>query len=59
LSEQYGLQKLVQHIYTLIGIAKACHNMRELHETMAEIYGKTQVQLTLYLPRPRPDVPNI
>jgi hypothetical protein len=54
LNEQYGLQKLVQHIYTLIGIAKACHNMRELKEKMAELYGKYPVQLTLYLPAPRP-----
>jgi hypothetical protein len=56
LSEQYGLQKLVQHIYTLIGIAKACHTMRELKDKMAELYGKHPVQLTLYLPKPRPEV---
>ncbi len=52
LSAQYGLQKLVQHIYTLIGIGKACYNMRELKEKMAELYGKQAVQLTLYLPPP-------
>ena len=56
LSDQYGLRKLVQHIYTLIGVAKTCHDMRELREKMAEMYGKTPVQLTLYLPKPRPDV---
>ena len=56
LSDQYGLKKLVQHIYTLIGVAKTCHDMRELREKMAEMYGKTPVQLTLYLPKPRPDV---
>jgi len=55
LNEQYGLQKLVQHIYTLIGIGKACYNMRELKEKMAELYGKQSVQLTLYLPPPRPN----
>lgn len=54
LSEQYGLQKLVQHIYILIGVAKTCYNMRELREKMAEMFGKGPVQLTLYLPRPRP-----
>ncbi len=54
LSEQYGLQKLFQHFYILIGVAKTCHNMRELREKMAEMYGKGPVQLTLYLPRPRP-----
>jgi len=53
LNAQYGLQKLVQHIYTLIGIAKACFNMRELRDKMAELYGKQPVQLTLYLPPPR------
>lgn len=53
LSEQYGLQKLIQHIYILIGVAKACHDMRELREKMAQMYGKSPVQLTLYLPRPR------
>lgn len=52
LNAQYGLQKLVQHIYTLIGIGKACYNMRELKEKMAELYGKHAVQLTLYLPPP-------
>jgi hypothetical protein len=56
LSEQYGLQKLVQHIYILIGVAKTCHNMRELKEKMAEMYGKSGVQLTLYLPRPHAGV---
>jgi hypothetical protein len=55
LSEQYGLQKLVQHIYILIGVAKTCHDMRELKEKMAEMYGKSGVQLTLYLPRLRPE----
>jgi hypothetical protein len=55
LSEQYGLRKLVQHIYTLIGVAKTCHNMRELRDKMAEMYGKTPVQLTLYLSAPKAD----
>src|ERR1017187_9794326 len=35
---------------TLIGFAKACQNMRELRDKMAEMYGKSRVQLTLYLP---------
>ncbi len=51
LSDQYGLRRLVQHIYTLIGVAKTCHDMRELREKMAQMYGKTPVQLTLYVPR--------
>jgi hypothetical protein len=55
LSEQYGLRKLVQHIYTLIGVAKTCHTMRELRDKMAEMYGKTPVQMTLYMPTPKSD----
>jgi hypothetical protein len=55
LSKQYGLRKLVQHIYTLIGVAKTCHTMRELRDKMAEMYGKSPVQLTLYMPMTRPD----
>lgn len=51
LSEQYGMQKLVQHIYMLIGMAKACSTMQELRDKMAEVYGKTPVQLRLYLPK--------
>ena len=54
LSDQYGLRKLVQHIYILIGVAKTCHDMRELRDKMAEMYGKSPVQLTLYLPKVRP-----
>jgi hypothetical protein len=42
LSEQYGLQKLVQDIYTLIGIAEACHNMTELREMTAEILERRE-----------------
>jgi len=55
LSEQYGLRKLVQHIYTLIGVAKTCKTMRELRDKMAEMYGKSPVQLRLYLPTVKPD----
>jgi hypothetical protein len=50
LNDQYGLRKLVQHIYTLIGVSKTCHNMRDLRDKMAEMYGKSPVQLRLYLP---------
>jgi hypothetical protein len=44
MTEQYGLRKLIQHIYTLIGVAKTCHNMRELRDKMAEMYGKSPAQ---------------
>lgn len=55
LSAQYGLQKLTQHIYTLIGIAKTCRDMRELKDKMAEMYGRSPLQLTLYLPKSKAD----
>jgi len=52
LSDQYGLRKLIQHIYTLIGIAKTCTTMRELRDRMGQMYGKMPVQMTMYLPLP-------
>lgn len=50
LSAQYGLKKLVEHIWTLIGVARTCITMLELREKMAALNGKTMVQL--YLPVP-------
>jgi P63C domain len=52
LSSQYGLRKLIEHIWKLIGIAKTCQSILELKDKMAEIYGKVPVQYTLYLPPP-------
>ena len=50
LSGQYGLKKLVEHIWALIGVARTCVNMIELREKMAAMNGKTMVQLFLPLP---------
>ena len=50
LSSQYGLKKLVEHLWKLIGIAKTCQNMVELKDKMAEIHGKVPVQYRMYLP---------
>lgn len=52
MSAQYGLKKLIEHIWMLVGIASACQDMRELRERMAEKFGREGVQLTLYLPPP-------
>jgi len=52
LSEQYGLKKLVEHLWMLVGMGSACRNMAELRRRMAEKYGKQPVQLTLYLDMP-------
>lgn len=52
LSSQYGLKKLVEHIWLVIGMASACHDMAELRQKMAEKFGREGIQLTLYLPPP-------
>ena len=50
LSAQYGLKKLVEHIWMLIGVAKSCNTMVELRDRMAELHGKHAVQMRFYLP---------
>jgi hypothetical protein len=50
LTDQYGLRKLIEHIYKLIGIAKTCETMVELKDKMAELYGKHPVQIRMYFP---------
>ena len=50
LSEQYGLKKLIEHLWKLVGMASACNTMEELRRKMYEKYGRIRIQLTLYLP---------
>lgn len=50
LSSQFGLKKLLEHIWMLIGMASACHSIRDLREKMAEKYGRQAVQYTLFVP---------
>jgi hypothetical protein len=50
LSGQFGLKRLVEHIWMLIGMATACRDMAELRQRMAEKFGREKVQFTLYLP---------
>lgn len=52
LSSQYGLKKLIEHIWMVIGMAKACLTMSELRERMALQFGRGMVQLSLFLPNP-------
>ncbi len=54
LSGQYGLKKLVEHFWTLIGVARTCGSMHELREKMAELNGRRLTQLWLPLPRTSP-----
>lgn len=51
LSGQYGLKKLIEHIWMIIGMARTCESMRELRDKVNAMYGKEPVQLRLYLPR--------
>jgi len=52
LSSQYGLKKLMQHIWMVIGISKTCFTMYELKEKLAVQFGREPVQLMLFLPAP-------
>jgi len=54
LSSQYGLRKLTEHIWMVIGLAKACDSMAELKQRMADMYGRQPVLFTMYLPPPNP-----
>jgi len=50
LSSQYGLRKLIEHIWKVIGIASTCSDIEELKKKMEELYGKKpgfQFELTL------------
>lgn len=49
LSSQYGLKKLVEHIWLLIGVASTCSSMHQLRKTMAERYGRQLVMLPIYI----------
>jgi hypothetical protein len=47
---QFGLERLVQHVWTVIGMATACRDIAELRQRIAERFGREKVQFTLYLP---------
>lgn len=50
LSSQYGLKRLTEHLWLLVGMAAACQSMPELRQKMAEKFGRQQVQFTLFVP---------
>jgi hypothetical protein len=39
-SEQYGLKRLVEHTWMVIGIASTCEDTKELKAKMEELHGK-------------------
>jgi hypothetical protein len=57
LSSQYGLRRLMEHMWKVIGMAQACDSMRELRERMAETYGRQPYQFTLFLEAPYRKLP--
>jgi hypothetical protein len=46
---QWGLARLVQHAWTVIGMAAASESIHELREQLAEHFGRVPVHLTFYL----------
>ncbi len=52
LSSQYGLQRLLEHIWMLVGMASACETMDELRYRMAVKYGKQEINLRLFIDPP-------
>lgn len=49
LTSQYGLRKLVEHIWMLVGISRTCHNMDELKMKMEQMFGKGQFQYDMFI----------
>jgi hypothetical protein len=52
LTSQYGLKRLTEHLWMLIGMAAACQTMPELKQKMAERFGKQQIQFTMWVDPP-------
>jgi hypothetical protein len=52
LSSQYGLKKLIEHIWMVVGISRTCYNMDELKSKMKQMFGKGTVQLELFMQIP-------
>ncbi|MDB5349327.1 MAG: hypothetical protein JWN86_574 [Planctomycetota bacterium] len=51
LNDQYGLRKLVEHIWMVVGMGSCCKSIRELQDRMAEKYGRLPIHFTVYLPQ--------
>jgi hypothetical protein len=54
LTSQYGLKKLLEHIWMLVGMARACKSMEELREKKAEQAGRQKVRITVFIPPAKP-----
>lgn len=54
LSEQYGLKKLVENIWMLIGMAQGCKTMNELRDKKGEASGRRKIVVTVHVKPPAP-----
>jgi P63C domain len=52
LSSNYGLKRLIEHIWMLIGMASACKTMDELRYRVAEKFGKQDFQFRMFIDPP-------
>ena len=50
MSSQFGLRKLIEHIWMLIGMASACRDLSDLRQRLGEKFGREKVQFVMYLP---------
>jgi len=55
LTSNYGLRKLIEHIWMLVGMAAACQTMEALRYRMAERFGKQPFQMMLFIDPPGTD----
>jgi hypothetical protein len=49
LTSQYGLKKLVEHSWMVIGVSKTCHDLEELKHQMERMFGKGDFQFNIFL----------
>lgn len=59
LTGQYGLRKLTEHIWMVIGMARGCKTMEELRTKRAEATGRQRVTVTVYVKPRNPDQPTL
>lgn len=52
LTSQFGLRKLVEHIWMLVGVSKTCSNLEELRHKMERMFGKGYLQYDIFLDTP-------
>lgn len=49
LSGQFGLKRLLEHIWLVIGMASSCYSIRELEERLGERFGRRLVQKRFWM----------